>query len=77
MDTGMIATSKDGNWDSHLEDPGTMFRYDSIKDGVFPCFTASRCKLRYCFTEETLKYGPPPSEVWGKGGGSISAKTNL
>lgn len=64
VDTGMIAVSKDGNWDSDEEDLGVSFRNESIKDGVFPCFTASGYKLRYCFREEDFKHGPPSDSVW-------------
>lgn len=64
VDTGMIAVSKDGNWDSDDEDLGVSFRDKSIKDGVFPCFTASHYKLRYCFSEEEFKHGPPSDTVW-------------
>jgi hypothetical protein len=64
VDTGMIAVSKDGNWDSDEEDLGVSFRNESIKDGVFPCFTASGYKLRYSFREEDFKHGPPSDTVW-------------
>jgi len=62
METGMIASSKNGNW----EDSGVAFESESIKAGVYPCFTGMRCEVRYSFNEE-VKYGPPPGSFWNTG----------
>ena len=62
METGMIATSKGGNWE--LEGScGVAFEHDSIKAGVYPCITGSDCEVRYSFKED-VRYGPPATSVW-------------
>lgn len=65
VDAGVIAVSMDGSWENHAESKcSVVFRDDSIKKGVFPCFTCSSYALRYKFSDESFKYGPPPDSAW-------------
>jgi len=62
LDKGMIAVSKDGNWEQ--DGFGLVFQNASIKDGVYPCFTGSTGQVRYCFDTNSLKHGPPDDSLW-------------
>jgi hypothetical protein len=65
IDKGMIAVSKDGDWTSTQDGLGVVFHDASIKEGVYPCFTASNHQVRYCFHQDHgFKYGPPADSVW-------------
>jgi len=71
VDTGMIAVSVDGSWGNGKDELGMVFQSDLIKEGVFPCFTASAFKLRYAFEKVDLKHGPPPESIWKVPGGEV------
>eukprot|EP00592_Proboscia_alata_P021127 CAMPEP_0194403016 /NCGR_PEP_ID=MMETSP0176-20130528/1689_1 /TAXON_ID=216777 /ORGANISM="Proboscia alata, Strain PI-D3" /LENGTH=734 /DNA_ID=CAMNT_0039200657 /DNA_START=106 /DNA_END=2307 /DNA_ORIENTATION=- len=62
IDKGMIAVSKDGNWTK--VGSGVVFEDDSIKEGVYPCFTGQSFKMRYCFKEDDLIYDRPEESIW-------------
>jgi mitochondrial chaperone BCS1 len=68
VDAGMIAVSVDGNWEDgeKEEELGIVFKDDSIKDGVYPSFSAFDCLVKYCFDADMLMYGPPPTSLWGE-----------
>eukprot|EP00586_Coscinodiscus_wailesii_P000291 CAMPEP_0172485390 /NCGR_PEP_ID=MMETSP1066-20121228/13459_1 /TAXON_ID=671091 /ORGANISM="Coscinodiscus wailesii, Strain CCMP2513" /LENGTH=723 /DNA_ID=CAMNT_0013250659 /DNA_START=57 /DNA_END=2228 /DNA_ORIENTATION=+ len=61
IEKGMMAMSKDGDW---TEDAfGVVFQDESIKEGVYPCFTGCM-KVRYCFKKDGFKYSLPDDSVW-------------
>ena len=67
VDKGMIAVSMAGIWDSKKkEGAGIVFTDEAIKEGVYPCFSASYSKLKYCFDCDKMIYGPPPESFWTK-----------
>jgi len=62
IEKGIIAASKDGDWTKGGF--GLVFQNDSIKKGVFPCFTGGSIRFRYCFDQDGFKYGPPTESIW-------------
>jgi len=68
INKGMIAVSKDGNWET--DGFGIVFNNKDIKEGVYPCFTASSYKVRYCFSQSCFKHGPPNDSLWDSSKGS-------
>jgi len=62
IEKGMIAASRDGDWTK--DGFGLMFRNDSIKKGVFPCFSGQGTRFRYCFDQDGFKYGLPTESIW-------------
>ncbi|KAG7369955.1 AAA+ family ATPase [Nitzschia inconspicua] len=64
VDTGMIAVSVDGQWEDGSNDVGVVFNDESIKEGVYPSFSAGRCQLKYCFDEDKMVHSPPPMSLW-------------
>jgi hypothetical protein len=63
IDTGKIAVSKNGSW-SKKDDCGVVFQDESIKEGVYPCFTSYPVTLFYNMKEEDFKFELPPADVW-------------
>ena len=64
IDVGLMAVSLDGTWESKTDGVGHVFQSESIRKGVFPCFTASHCKLRYGFVKEDWRHQPPSADIW-------------
>ena len=74
IDLGQIAVSLDGSWENANDERGFVFENESIKEGVFPCFTASYHKLRYSVDQAHLEHSPPPESVWKVSGESEANK---
>ena len=64
IDKGMIAVSKNGKWSSEDEELGIVFKDDLIKEGVYPCFTATYVRIKYSFDKATMTHEPPPVSIW-------------
>jgi len=65
LESGMIAVSKDGCWD--LESGlGVKFEDQNIRLGVYPCMQGEYCSLRFDVGDGNVKYGPPPTSIWGE-----------
>lgn len=62
VDTGMIAYSKDGNWDI-INGCGVKFENETIKNGVYPCISARQCQLQVR-TGSKVQFGPPPASIF-------------
>jgi hypothetical protein len=70
VDTGTMAISKDGNWAT--DGFGVVFRDDTIKEGVYPCFTAEGgYTIRYRLTHDDFKHTPPPDSIGKIAGGHL------
>ncbi|KAL9189598.1 hypothetical protein ACHAXT_009273 [Thalassiosira profunda] len=67
IDAGMIAVAINGVWEKDGDaELGVVFQDERIKEGVFPCFSASSYKLRYCFKETDFEHGLPPESLWAE-----------
>jgi len=62
IEKGLIAVSKNGNWTA--DGFGLAFEDETIKQGVYPCFTASTYTLKLGFDEASFKFEPPAESVW-------------
>ena len=59
--TGTIAVSINGDW------TGVVFQDDTIKQGVYPCFSSENCLYKIQIKESDLAYNHPTAalfEVW-------------
>jgi hypothetical protein len=59
----MIACSKNGRW-SIVDKCGVKFENEFIKTGVYPCVSGRGVSLQVNYRPESLRYPPPPQELW-------------
>ncbi|KAL7517314.1 hypothetical protein ACHAWX_002245 [Stephanocyclus meneghinianus] len=65
LDRGMIACSNNGSWNI-IDRCGVKFEDEAIKSGVFPCLSARGVSLQFRYRQDTLKYSPPPMNLWDR-----------
>jgi SpoVK/Ycf46/Vps4 family AAA+-type ATPase len=79
IDKGMVAISKNGTWSNEDEELGIVFKDELIKEGVYPCFTASylRINCKHSFDKTNMTPHPPTTTPTINLGAGASAERNL